>query len=188
MTLQGKGEGGDSGQDEGHQLLNVALMQGRELPDDCAYLDGCSTVMAFKSKKYRKNGKTVTRGIKINCNAGSVTTNQKGNYGRLQVWYLPKGIANIFSMHKLKKMYRITYDSRDEYYAVHMPRGQVWFYKDKQGLPYMDLKKSSQEAAMMLLQGHTAVEQTEGTSLIQIVQGNYEGFTKKEILQVEEVR
>jgi hypothetical protein len=113
MTLQGKGEGGDSGQDEGHQLLNLALMQGGELPDDCACLDGCSTVTALKSKKYLKNVKMVMQGIKISCNMGSVTTNQKGNYGRLQVWYLPKGIPNIFSMHELEKMYCITYDSWD---------------------------------------------------------------------------
>ncbi len=79
MTLQGKGEGRDSGQDEGHQLLNVALMQGGELSNDCGYLNGCSTVTVFKSEKYLKNVKTVRQCIKINCNAVSVMTNQKGN-------------------------------------------------------------------------------------------------------------
>ncbi len=41
MTLQGKGKGGNAGQEEGHQLLNVALVQGGALPDNQAYLDGC---------------------------------------------------------------------------------------------------------------------------------------------------
>ncbi len=104
------------------------------------------------------------------------------------MWYFSKGIPNIFLVHKLKKMYCITYDSWDGYYAVHTLPRQVHFYKDKQSLPHMDLKKLSKEAVMMLLQEHTAVEQTKGTSLIQTVQGNYKGFTKKEILQAQEAR
>jgi hypothetical protein len=71
-------------------------------------------------------------GIKINCNAGSVTTNCKGTYRKWQVWYLPKRIANIFSMHKLEKTYRIIDDSWDGYYVIHTPQGEVLFYKDKQ--------------------------------------------------------
>jgi hypothetical protein len=43
---------------EGHQLLNVTLMQGTALPENRAYLDGCSTVTAFKSNMYLKNVRT----------------------------------------------------------------------------------------------------------------------------------
>jgi hypothetical protein len=120
---------GGGQEEEGHQLLNVTLAQGCALPDNWAYLDGCSTVTAFKDDKYLKGVKKVREGIKINCNAGLVTTNLKGNYGRLKVWHVPKGIANIFSMHKLECFYRITYDSRDRYYVVH-PTGRS---KDSQG-------------------------------------------------------
>jgi hypothetical protein len=45
--------------EEGHQLLNVSFMQGEALPDNRAYLDGCSTVTAFKRDKYLKNLETV---------------------------------------------------------------------------------------------------------------------------------
>ncbi len=55
---------------EGHQLLNVSLLQGDALPDNRAYLDGCSTVTTFKMDKYLKNIRMVARGIRINCNAG----------------------------------------------------------------------------------------------------------------------
>ena len=54
-------------------------------------------------------------------------------------------------MHKLEGMYRITYDSWQGYYVVHTLKGEVWFHKDKQGLPYLNLEESS-EAAVMLLQ------------------------------------
>jgi hypothetical protein len=43
-------------------------------------------------------------------------------------------------MHKLEKMYHITYNSWDGYYKVHTPKGRVQFYKDKQGLPFIDLE------------------------------------------------
>jgi hypothetical protein len=137
---------------EGHQLLHVTLAQGGELPDDRAYLDGCSTVTAFKSDKHLKNIKTVKGGVKINCNAGTVATNLWGTYGGIKVWYLPDRTANIFSMHELEQSYRITYDSWEGYYVVHTPKGEVRFYKDEQGLPYIDLGKSNSEATMMLLQ------------------------------------
>jgi hypothetical protein len=156
MTVEGNKE-----QEEvkkGHQLLNMTLMQGTPLPENRAYLDGCSTVTAFQCDKYLKNEKTVEQGIRINCNAGAVTTHQKGTYRKLNVWYLPNGIANIFSMHELEQQYRITHDSWEGYYSVHMPRGVVKFHMDEQGLPYIDLYGSSQAAAMMLIQ----VIQTQG--------------------------
>ncbi len=55
------------------------------MPDDRAYLDGCSTVIAFKSDKHLKNIKSVRGGVKINCNAGTVATNLRGTYGGLKV-------------------------------------------------------------------------------------------------------
>ncbi len=41
-------------QEEGHQLLNVMFAQGSALPENWAYLDGCSIVTAFKTDKYLK--------------------------------------------------------------------------------------------------------------------------------------
>jgi hypothetical protein len=177
--------------EEGHQLLNVTFVQGAALPENRAYLDGCSMVTAFKTDKYLKGIKTLTNGIKINCNAGAVTTKQMGSYSNLKVWYLPKGIANIFSMHELETLYRITYNSWMGHYVVHTPKGVVNFYKDKQGLPYIDLDGPGEEATIMLLQrvqgkrSKAAGELIE-TALVQMVRGNYEGYTKKGILKAKE--
>ncbi len=63
---------------------------------------------AFKNGKFLSDIHLVQEGIKINCNAGAVTTNKKGRFGGLSAWYLPDGIANIFSMQELEKLYRIT--------------------------------------------------------------------------------
>ena len=51
--------------EEGCQMMHVTFSQGGELPDDRAYLDGCSTVTAFKNKKFLENLHQVKGGIKI---------------------------------------------------------------------------------------------------------------------------
>jgi hypothetical protein len=68
------------------------------------------------------------------------------------VWYIFNGIANIFSMHELEKHYRITYNSWEGFYEVHTPRGTVKFHKDEQVLPFINLDRSAQEAATILMQ------------------------------------
>ncbi len=85
VRSQESGAGEQEQPKEGHQLLNVTLAQAGELPDNWAYLDGCSTVTAFKTDKYLREIKTVPRGIKINCNAGAVMTDKRGKYSRLKV-------------------------------------------------------------------------------------------------------
>jgi hypothetical protein len=110
----------------------------------------------------------------------------KGEYGGLSVWYLPDGIANIFSMHELEKLYRITYDSWEGFYVVHTPRGEVHFHKDEQGLPFIELSKSHHEAARMLMQLAESCKDVgtdeDGRMLVQTVRGNYEGYTKRDVL------
>ena len=86
---------------------------------------------------------------------------------------MPKGIANIFSMNEIEKLHRITYDSIDGYYVVHTDKGPVYFHKDEQGLPYIDLDASVYDAA---------------TTLVQTVRSNYEGFTKKDIKAAKAAR
>ena len=193
MHIEAEGERPEE-QQEGHQLLNVSMVQGEALPDNRAYLDRCSTVTAFKTDKYLDGIKTVRNGIKINCNVGAVTTNEMGSYGRLNVWYIPNGIANIFSMHQLEKHYQITYDSWEGFYKVHTPRGTVKFHKDEQGLPFIYLDGSSQDAAKMLVQlgEHVTMTQTKGndehTMLVETVRGNFEGFTKNKVLRAKQAR
>ena len=112
------------------------------------------------------------------------------------MWYLPEGIANIISMHELEETYRITYDSWAGYYVVHTPKGEVRFYKDEQGLPYLDLEESSEAAVLLLQLGEDLCTNTTrieaeaeaAVALVQTVRGNYEGYTKGKVLQVKEAR
>ena len=92
----------------------------------------------------------------------------------MDCWYMPEGIANILLMHKLKQLYRITYDSWDRFYVVHHPKGFVHFKKDHQGLPYIGLGESSEEAVVLL---------------VQTVRSKFvEGYTKKEVVKEKETQ
>ena len=60
---------GDAKEKGGFMGIQVAMLQGKELPSNKAYLNNCSTVTAFKNAKYIHNIKT-----------------KKGNAGELQRW------------------------------------------------------------------------------------------------------
>ena len=85
--------------------------------------------------------------MQVNCNAGIIKTNRKGEYRRVEAWYIPKGIANIFYINETEKLHRFTYDIIDRYYMVHTDKGPVCFHKDEQGLTYIDLDASAYDAA-----------------------------------------
>ena len=105
--------------------IQVAMLQGKELPSNRAYLDNYSTITAFKTAKYIRNIKTKKKGMQVNCNSGRIKTDRKGEYGQVESWYMPKGIANSFSMNEIEKLHCITYDSIDGYYVVHTDKGPV---------------------------------------------------------------
>jgi hypothetical protein len=187
MNLKAQNKSTQEMAEEAQQLFNVTLAQGGELPDSRVYLDGCSTVTAFKNDKFLTSIKTEAQGVKINCNAGAISTNKRGEYGNLKVWYLPDGIANIRLMHELELLYRITYDIWAGYYVVHTPKGEVRFYNDKQGLPYLDLEESNEAGTLLLMQhGGEACNEDKDVSMVQTVRGNYEGYTKREVLKAKE--
>ncbi len=81
----------------------------------------------------------------IKCNAGITKTNMIGIMPGYpgEVWYNPKGIANILSMANVKKYFRVTYDSAGgEGFVVHKPDGtQRQFQESNTGLFYLDTSR-----------------------------------------------
>ena len=58
------------------------------------------------------------------------------------------------------------------------------FYKDKQGLPYLDLEESNKAGTLLLMQhGGGARNEDKNVSMVQTVRGNYKGYTKREVLK-----
>ncbi len=55
MTVEGTGKGDKEAEETAQQYFHASMVQGEELTDWQAYLNGCSTVTVFKSKKHLKN-------------------------------------------------------------------------------------------------------------------------------------
>ena len=76
-------------------------------------------------------------------------------------------------MNEIEKLHRITYNSIYGYYVIHTDKGLLFFHKDKQGLPYINIGASAYYAA---------------TILVQTVRSNYKSFTKKDIKAAKSAR
>ena len=78
-------------------------------------IDGQSTVDLIENEKMLVNIRTV-RGkdaIRVHHNRGVKIVNSVGNLpGYGTVWYEPKGIANILSMSRATKKFRVVFDSK----------------------------------------------------------------------------
>ncbi|KAL7566006.1 hypothetical protein ACA910_011026 [Epithemia clementina (nom. ined.)] len=80
----------------------------------------------------------VPNALKVHCTAGTIKVNQQGELGSypLPVWYNPKGIANIMSLHNVAKHYRLLMDTNKSN-AIHLHKadgGVVTFTPSTNGL------------------------------------------------------
>ena len=105
-------------------------------------LDNQSTVDIFSNKALLRNIQKVDIPLKIYSTGGSTTTDLIGflpGYG--WVWFYEKGIANILSLSRVKKKFRVTFDSADRNeFQVHLADGRKRIFKEsKKGLYYSDM-------------------------------------------------
>jgi hypothetical protein len=105
---------------------------------------------------------------------GIFTTEQ---FGDIPVKYNPRGICNIISLKTMKSLFPITYESNPgddakASFKVHTNKGTVEFKPCSKGLHYYDLNK----------------ERNSETVCVQTVQNNYEGFTRRQVMQAIKAR
>lgn len=83
-------------------------------------IDNASTCNLFCNDKMLHNIRAADLGVAVNTNGGPFGSMQVGTlsfYG--DVWYNPKGIANILSQDELEKTHLVTYDHVNHNYTVH---------------------------------------------------------------------
>ena len=106
-------------------------------------IDSQSTTDVFKDKSFITGIPTLEKPCRIKCSTGSMRISKKGFFGKIPVWYHPKGVANIILLKTLKSLHRGTYDSLEEngVFKVHTPQGIVKFWSHKKDLHYLELNK-----------------------------------------------
>ena len=120
--------------------------------------------------------------MRIHCNAGSRLTNYAGDLpGYGTVWYDPKAITNISSLHRVRDRYHISYDSAYQQFIVTKPCGKEFIFKESEGgLHYLDTTCPEQG------QGHEHGEQHVFT--VNTVKDNRRNFTNNDYLRVVRAR
>ena len=107
-------------------------------------LDSQSTVDLFCNGKMLRNIHEINTFLKVYSTGGVTTTNKIGflpGYG--WVWYHADGIANILSLARVIKKFRVTFDSgADNEFHVHVKEDKNRSFKQsKKGLYYLNLCK-----------------------------------------------
>ena len=84
------------------------------IPKSWVLLDNQSTCDIFFNANLLQNIRQVEGSMTFNTQAGSSKTNWIGDFPRYStVWYDKNGIANILSLARMKKKYRVTFDSEN---------------------------------------------------------------------------
>ena len=130
-------------------------------------LDSESDVDVVCNEKYVQNITKSKDTMTIHSNSGPMTARHVAHVPGYQnkVWFHKEAISNIFSLAKVRKQYRVTYDSDDAYFTVH---------RSAQGLPDMRFRETSTGL-------HVYEPDSDGMIFLNTVQENMEAFTKKEI-------
>jgi hypothetical protein len=125
------------------------------LPAGWILLDNQSTVNVFCNPKMLRNIRPA-----------------KTTMGYGEVWFNPKGIANILSLAKVEEQHRVTYDSADgQGFTVHKGDGVTrQFKKSKRGLFYLNVTERT------------------GTALVNTVADNQNRYTVRSYKQAELAR
>ena len=106
--------------------------------------------------------------MNVSCNAGTVTTNTRGRYGKLKVWLNERGIANLFYVPILENTGYIVSTHIKGDWVITTPKGKKTVFKRDtgvyKGMPYINLR-----------------EHKEGISMIETVRMKFVGDTKQDI-------
>jgi hypothetical protein len=92
------------------------------------------------------------------------------------VWLNEGGVATIIPLKQLKKLCPVVYDSTRHggAFVCRTKDGNVVLKNNGKGMPYLNLREFEAEAVL-------SFAPKAALSFVQMVQGNMEGFTKREV-------
>ena len=86
----------------------------KTINSDLVLLDSQLTVNLFTNLEHVHNIHPATTPINVLCNKGTLTTHEEADFGDTPVYFDDRGIANVLSLYRLGKKFKVTYDSTDQ--------------------------------------------------------------------------
>ena len=114
----------DLAEDDNEAQQHVQRVHFQKDESNKIYLDSCTACSTFVGEKHLMQVNDMKKGLAVHCNAGKITTKRRRKFGRLNVWAMKEGIANVISLGELVQLYRVTFDSLDGFFRrTHPWRG-----------------------------------------------------------------
>ena len=117
-------------------------------------LDNQSIVKVFYNSKLLRNIRKESYFLKMYSTGGVTEINLIGDLpGFGTVWYHPNGIANILSLSKVKKRYRVAYNSLDRNaFDVHLTDIRIRsFIETPTGICYSDMRAQASSSGSIFI-------------------------------------
>jgi hypothetical protein len=157
---------------------------GSAIDSNLVLLDSQSTGDLFTNPAHVQNICPTKNLIQVHCNSGTMSTTTEANFGDTPVYFNSRRIANVISLYRLGRKFRVTYDSTDRngVFQVHTKQGIVKFKPTPKGLHALNLKDNP-DAAFLLVNDadvqmpHVAHNQLHANT----VWANFEGFSRKQV-------
>jgi hypothetical protein len=145
------------------------------------YLDSCATQHSMVSTKFLNRRHTTGVSLRTHCNAGSKMTNKQGYWMDFKFWENEGGLANLLSIPQLEADGYEVSKSRGEWSVSGRDGTLITFAIDSgvcRGMPYIDMTNPEQHF----------YNPSDGLAMIETVRGNYEGFTREQVVGATEAR
>ena len=156
----------------------------KTINSDLVLLDSQSTVNLFTNPEHMRNIRPATTPINVHCNKGTLTTNAEADFGDTPVYFDDRGIANVLSLYRLGRKFKVTYDSTDRggVFKVNTKQGVVEFKPTINGLHTLNLKTNPEAAFLLVNDADLKLPQpNEHQVHVATVRDTYNNFSRKQI-------
>ena len=114
----------------------------------------------------------------------TMTTTKEADFGDTPVYFNSGGIANVLSLYRLGKKFKVTNDSSDcgGVFKVYTNKGLVEFSPTIKGLHAFDMQQNPEAAFLLVNDADLKPPITSHHQLhVKTVRTNYDGFSRKQI-------
>jgi len=153
---------------------------------DLVLLDSQSTVNLFTNPEHVRNIRPAITPINVHCNKGMLTSNEEADFGDTPVYFDDRGIANVLSLYRLGRKFKVSYDSMDRegIFKVYTKQGVVEFeFKPTtNGLRALNLKTNPEATFLLVNDADLQLPKPEEHQVhVATVRDNYDNFSRKQI-------